>query len=97
MFVTWEILEGETFPNIEPFEPLTTKFTMLWYSSNMGKQWQSNAIFHIYYLQLKRDIEDEPRMTPNTPEEKEGFSQETLFPEEIESHFGEDAHCSHYR
>jgi hypothetical protein len=39
---------------------------MLWYSSDMGKQWQSNAVFHTYYLQLKRAIESFPRMMPNT-------------------------------
>jgi hypothetical protein len=32
----------------------------------MNKQWQSNDVFHTYYLQLKRAIEVEPRMTPNT-------------------------------
>jgi hypothetical protein len=42
------------------------KFTMLWYSINMGKQWQSNVVFHTYYLQLKRAIEAVPRMMPNT-------------------------------
>jgi hypothetical protein len=31
----------------------------------MNKQWQSNNIFHTYYLQLKRAIEVEPHMTPN--------------------------------
>jgi hypothetical protein len=36
--------EGVTFLEIDPFEPLHTKFTMLWYSSDMGKQWQSNAV-----------------------------------------------------
>jgi hypothetical protein len=49
--------EGVNFPDIESFEPLVAKFTMLWYSSDMGKQWQSNAVFHTYYLQLKRVIE----------------------------------------
>jgi hypothetical protein len=38
-FITWEIPEGVTFPNIEPFEPLATKFNTLWYSSDMNKQW----------------------------------------------------------
>jgi hypothetical protein len=38
-FTTWEMPEGATFSNIESFEPLTAKFTMLWYSSDMGKQW----------------------------------------------------------
>jgi hypothetical protein len=58
--------EGTTFPDIEPFEPLATKFTTLWYSIDMNKQWQSNVVFHTYYLQLKRAIESEPCMTPNT-------------------------------
>jgi hypothetical protein len=66
MFTTWEMPEGATFPDIESFEPLAAKFTTLWYSSDMGKQWQSNAVFHTYYLQLKRAIEVVPRMTPNT-------------------------------
>jgi hypothetical protein len=65
-FVAWEMSEGATFPDIEPFEPLATKFATLWYSSDMNKQWQSNIVFHTYYLQLKRAIEAEPRMTPNT-------------------------------
>jgi hypothetical protein len=65
-FVSWEMPEGATFPDIEPFEPLAAKFTTLWYSSDMNKQWQSNIVFHTYYLQLKRAIEVEPRMTLNT-------------------------------
>jgi hypothetical protein len=65
-FITWEMSEGATFPEIETFEPLAVNFTMLWYSSNMEKQWQSNAVFHTYYLQLKRAIESFPRMTLNT-------------------------------
>jgi hypothetical protein len=36
-FTAWEIPEGATFPNIEPFEPLAMKFTTLWYSSDMEK------------------------------------------------------------
>jgi hypothetical protein len=60
------MLEGVTFPDIEPFESLIAKFTMLWYSSDMGKQLHSNAVFHTYYLQLKRVIEVVPRMMPNT-------------------------------
>jgi hypothetical protein len=58
--------EGTTFPKIEPSEPLVTKFTMLWYSSDMEKQWQSNTMFHTYYLQLKRSIESFHHMTSNT-------------------------------
>jgi hypothetical protein len=49
-FTIWEMLEGATFPDIELFEPLAAKFTMLWHSSDMGKQWQSNAVFHTYYM-----------------------------------------------
>jgi hypothetical protein len=58
--------EGATFPDIEPFEPLATKFITLWYSSDMNKKWQSNVVFHTYYNQLKRAIQSEPRMTPHT-------------------------------
>jgi hypothetical protein len=65
-FVTWGISEGASFLDIEPFEPLAVKFTTLWYSSDMNKQWQLNVVFHTYYLQLKRAIEEEPHMTPNT-------------------------------
>jgi hypothetical protein len=65
-FIAWEMLEGVTFPEIEPSEPLAVKFTTLWYSSDMAKQWQSNVVFHTYYLQLKRAIESFPRMTSNT-------------------------------
>jgi hypothetical protein len=39
MFVAWEMLEGVTFLNIEPFELLAVKFTMLWYSRDMSMQW----------------------------------------------------------
>jgi hypothetical protein len=58
--------EGATFPDIEPFEPLAMKFSTLWYSNDMNKQWQSNVVFHTYYNQLKQAIQSEPRMTPNT-------------------------------
>jgi hypothetical protein len=37
-FIAWDMPEGETFPDIKPFEPLATKFTTLWYSSDMNKQ-----------------------------------------------------------
>jgi hypothetical protein len=59
-------VEGATFPNIEPFEPLATKFNTIWYSRDMNKQWQSNVVFHTYYNQLKIAIQSEPRMTLNT-------------------------------
>jgi hypothetical protein len=52
-FITWEMPEGETFLNIEPFESLVVNFSTLWYSSDMNKEWKSNAIFHTYYNQLK--------------------------------------------
>jgi hypothetical protein len=39
LFITWDMLEGATFPEIEPFESLAVKFTMLWYSSDMGNKW----------------------------------------------------------
>jgi hypothetical protein len=58
--------EGVTFPKIELSEPLALKFTTLWYSSDMKKQWKLNVVFHTYYLQLKRAIESFPRMTLNT-------------------------------
>jgi hypothetical protein len=38
-FIAWEMSEGETFPDIELFDLVAVKFTMLWYSRNMGKQW----------------------------------------------------------
>jgi hypothetical protein len=59
-FVTWEMPEGVTFPTVEPSEPLAVRFTTLWYSSDMAKQWQSNAVFHSYYLHLTRAIESFP-------------------------------------
>jgi hypothetical protein len=65
-FVAWEMSEGVTFPDIEPFEPLAVKFTTLWYSSDMNKPWHSKVVFHTYYLQLKRAIKAEPLMTLNT-------------------------------
>jgi hypothetical protein len=57
------MLEGATFLDIESFEPLAAKFDTLWYSTNMNKQWHLNAMFHTYYLQLKKSIEIKPRMT----------------------------------
>jgi hypothetical protein len=38
-FITWEMSEGATFPDIQPFEPLDAKFISLWYSSDMNKKW----------------------------------------------------------
>jgi hypothetical protein len=36
-FTAWEMPEGAKFLEIDPFEPLTAKFTTLCYSSDMGK------------------------------------------------------------
>jgi hypothetical protein len=58
--------ESVTFLDIKPFELLSAKFSTLWYSSDMNKQWQSNAVFHTYYNQLKIAIQSELHMTPNT-------------------------------
>jgi hypothetical protein len=52
VFFSCEMPEGATFPEVEPSEPLAARFTTLWYSSDMEKQWQSNVVFHTYYLQL---------------------------------------------
>jgi hypothetical protein len=60
------MLEGVTFLDIEPFEPLAMKFNTLWYSSDMNKKWQPNAVFHTYYNQLNTSIQSEPHITPNT-------------------------------
>jgi hypothetical protein len=38
-FISWELLEGVTFLDIESFEPLAVKFNTLWYSSDMKNQW----------------------------------------------------------
>jgi hypothetical protein len=65
-FVTWKILEGATFPEIEPLEPLSARFSTLWYTNNMKKLWQSNVVFHAYYQQLKVAIESFLHMTPHT-------------------------------
>jgi hypothetical protein len=58
--------EGATFPEVEPSEPLAARFSTLWYTNDMSKQWQSNVVFHAYYQQLKHAIEAFPCMTPNT-------------------------------
>jgi hypothetical protein len=65
-FIAWEMLEGVTFSKIESSEPLAVKFTTLWYLSGMEKKWNSNVVFHTYYIQLKRAIESFPLMMPNT-------------------------------
>jgi hypothetical protein len=60
------MLEGVTFIEVEPSEPLAARFSTLWYTNDMSKQWQSNTIFHAYYQQLKHAIEAFPQMKPNT-------------------------------
>jgi hypothetical protein len=65
-FVTWEISEEATFLEVEPSEPLVARFTTLWYTSDMVKQWKSNVVFHAYYLHLECAIESFPQMTPKT-------------------------------
>jgi hypothetical protein len=65
-FVTWKILEGATFPEIEPSESLAARFSTLWYTNDVSKQWKSNVMFHAYYQQLKFSIESFPCMTPHT-------------------------------
>jgi hypothetical protein len=36
-FVAWKILNGATFPEIEPSDLLTTRFSTLWYTNDMTK------------------------------------------------------------
>jgi hypothetical protein len=62
-FVAWKMPEGAAFLEIEPLEPLATNFSTLWYTNDMSKKWQSNAVFHTYYQQLKVAIESSPHMT----------------------------------
>jgi hypothetical protein len=38
-FVTWKMPEGATFLEIEPSELLATRFSTLWYTNDMSKQW----------------------------------------------------------
>jgi hypothetical protein len=48
--VAWEMPEGTTFPEVDPSKPMVARFTTLWYTRDMTKQWKSNAMFHTYYL-----------------------------------------------
>ena len=36
-FVTWKMPEGDTFPEIEPSDPLAARFLTLWYTNDMTK------------------------------------------------------------
>ena len=65
-FFAWKILEGATFLEIEPSELLAARFSTLWFTNDMTKQWQSNVVFHAYYQQLKVSIESFPCKTPRT-------------------------------
>ena len=38
-FFSWKMPEGDTFPDIEPSEPLVARFSTLWYTKDMTKQW----------------------------------------------------------
>jgi hypothetical protein len=38
-FVAWEMPEGATFLEIEPFKSLAAQFSTLWYTNDMTKQW----------------------------------------------------------
>ena len=65
-FIAWEMSEDALFPETLPFEPLAAKFSTLWYTIDMSRQWQSNTLFHRYYIQLKIAIQATPRITPKT-------------------------------
>ena len=64
-FVAQKMPEGATFLEVEPSNPLATRFPTLWYTNDMSKKWKLNIVFHAYYQQLKRDIEYFPWMTLN--------------------------------
>jgi hypothetical protein len=36
-FVTWHMLEGGTFPEVQPFDPLAMRLSTLWYTNDMLK------------------------------------------------------------
>jgi hypothetical protein len=36
-FVSWKMPEEVTFPEVEPSEPLVTRFSTLWYTNDMSK------------------------------------------------------------
>jgi hypothetical protein len=65
-FVAWQMPKGEKFLEVEPSESLAARFSTLWYTNDMLKQWKSNAIFHAYYQQMKCVIEAFPCMALNT-------------------------------
>jgi hypothetical protein len=65
-FIAWDIPEDVVFPKTLSFEPLATKFSTLWYTIDMSRKWQSNTLFHRYYIQLKTAIQATPHITLNT-------------------------------
>jgi hypothetical protein len=65
-FIAWDMLKDVIFLETLLFEPLAAKFITLWYTTNMSRQWQSNTLFHRYYIKLKTVIQATPRITPNT-------------------------------
>jgi beta-xylosidase len=67
--------EGATFPYIEPSNSLAARFSTLWYTNDMSKQWQSNVVFHANDQQLKVSIETFPRMTPHTLHQYQPFAK----------------------
>jgi hypothetical protein len=48
LFLVVIFSEGETFPEVEPSEPLVTRFSTLWYTNDMAKQWRLKDFFHTY-------------------------------------------------
>jgi hypothetical protein len=39
VFFTWQMPEGEKFPEVEPSEPSAARFSTLWYTNDMSTQW----------------------------------------------------------
>jgi hypothetical protein len=62
-FVTLKMPKGDTFLEIKPSSSLVARFSTLWYTNDMSKQWFSNAVFHAYYQKLKVSIESFLHMT----------------------------------
>jgi hypothetical protein len=74
-FVAWQIPEGVSFLEIEPSESLVARFSTLWYSNDMSKQWQLNIVFHACYQLMKVSIEAFPHMTPRTLHQYRPFAK----------------------
>jgi hypothetical protein len=39
VFVTWKMPKGVTFLEVKPSESLAARFSTLWYTNEMSKQW----------------------------------------------------------